>query len=185
MATPTPVPAPADSPVQQLDEMLAHHQIRAALARYTRGIDRCDRDLVASVYHPGAYDDHGSYKGSAEGFLDWVMEVLKGFTSTMHFLGQSFIDVDPAGSHAWAETYCVAYHRLPLPPGATPGMEQESVVGLRYVDRFERRAGGPWLIAHRQVVPDWRREGPAQIAPEDEAQRGWGRRDRDDPAYRR
>ena len=33
--------------------------IRDVLARYWRGIDRQDPELVLGTYHPGAYDDHG------------------------------------------------------------------------------------------------------------------------------
>ena len=54
--------------------------IRDVLARYWRGIDRRDPELVLGTYHPGAYDDHGYYKGPVEGFVDslapgvWDME---------------------------------------------------------------------------------------------------------------
>ena len=40
----------------------------------------------------------------------------------------------------------------------TTGMQTDMVLGLRYVDRFERRGRGPddrWLIAARVCAFDW------------------------------
>jgi hypothetical protein len=31
--------------------------------RYSRGIDRLDRDMLLSAYHPDAIDDHGMFVG--------------------------------------------------------------------------------------------------------------------------
>src|SRR3989304_5192387 len=70
-----------------LDDLVAQQEIRDVLARYTRGIDRMDRDLVLSCYHAGAYDDHGAFQGTAEDFTEWVQQVLSYFDTTMHFLG--------------------------------------------------------------------------------------------------
>ncbi len=71
-----------------LDDLVAQQEIRDVLARYTRGIDRMDTELVLSCYHPNAYDDHGAFQGSAEDFATWVRDVLSYFDTTMHFLGQ-------------------------------------------------------------------------------------------------
>jgi len=123
-------------------------QIRDVLARYCRGVDRCDAELLRSVYHPGAVDDHGIFKGSAEEFVDVVLPgLLDTWAATMHVLGQSVIDV--RGESADVETYFVAYHRR--------GADDETwldTFGGRYVDRFEQRDGA-WKIAHRVVVHEW------------------------------
>jgi hypothetical protein len=42
------------------------------LQRYARGVDRVDRDLLRSCYHPGAIDDHGRYLGDVEGFMSYA-----------------------------------------------------------------------------------------------------------------
>jgi ketosteroid isomerase-like protein len=161
-----------------LDDLVAQQEIRDVLARYTRGIDRMDRELVLSCYHPGAYDDHGAFQGTAEEFADWVAEVLAHFDGTMHFLGQQLVEVE--GDRAHSETYCVAYHRRSQREGEDG---HDLWMGLRYVDVLERR-DGEWRIAHRRCVFDWTRHDTIvaewQLPPE--ALRG--SRDRNDPVYR-
>ncbi len=161
-----------------IDDLVAQQEIRDVLARYTRGVDRMDRELVLSCYHPGAHDDHGAFQGSAEEFADWVQEVLSYFDTTMHFLGQQLVEV--AGDRAHSETYCVAYHRRDArddEPGSDLWM------GLRYVDRFERR-DGEWRIADRRCVFDWSRNDPIAAEWEMPPEALRGRRDRNDQVYR-
>ena len=83
------------------------------LARYARGVDREDYDLIASCYHPGAVDAHGgSYSGSATGFVDWVREhPMEQGSLRMHLLGQPKIDVER--DTAFVETYALAFSRHP------------------------------------------------------------------------
>ena len=52
------------------------------------------------------------------------------------------------GEHAQGELYTVAYHRT-HPPQA-----REIVIGGRYLDRYERRAG-VWKFLHRSLALDW------------------------------
>ena len=40
--------------------LLDKQEIHEVLMRYCRGIDRCDAELLHSVYHPDATDDHGT-----------------------------------------------------------------------------------------------------------------------------
>ena len=161
-----------------IDDLVAQQEIRDVLARYTRGIDRMDRELVLSCYHRGAYDDHGAFQGTAEDFADWVADVLSYFDTTMHFLGQQLIEV--SGDRAHSETYCVAYHRR----GARDGDAGSDLwMGLRYVDVFEQRDGG-WRIADRRCVFDWTRSDPIAGEWEPPPQALAGRRDRNDPVYR-
>lgn len=138
-----------------LQQVIDRQEIRDLFARYCRGIDRLDGGLVRSVYHPDSFDDHGSYKGSGPAFADHVIPALSRFTSTTHFLGNSLIEFDGADV-ARCETYCLAFHR-----SHADGVDTDHLVAVRYVDRVERRGGGPWLIAHRVVVFDWARSDPA------------------------
>jgi hypothetical protein len=161
-----------------LDDLVAQQEIRDVLIRYTRGIDRRDRELVRSCYHPDARDDHGPFKGTVEEFLDWVEDALSYFTSTMHFIGNQLVEVH--GDLADAESYCVAYHRRAA-TGDEPG--HDLVMGLRYVDRLERREG-EWRIADRLCVFDWTRRdeitGEWDMGPEVVR----GTRGRADPVFR-
>lgn len=155
--------------------MTDQEQIRDVLARYCRGVDRADSELLRSVYHPGATDDHGLFVGPAETFVDQVLpELTKTWSMTMHTLGQSLIELD--GDQAAVETYFVAYHRRPA-----DGASWLDTFGGRYVDRFERRAG-EWRIAHRTVVHEWSKlEELTMTFPADSFTQG--QRNREDLAY--
>jgi hypothetical protein len=160
-----------------VETLIARQEIADVLCRYCRGIDRLDLELVRSCYHPDAYDDHGTVRGSVDEFLAGAASFLPQFAATMHFLGNMLIEVD--GAVARAETYAVAYHRLEPDEGSG----KDDIWGLRYVDRFERR-DGEWRIAHRVMTQEWRRVEP--VAPGRGRGRTpgqWGRRDRDDPIH--
>ena len=48
-------------------------EIHNCIIRYSRGVDRLDRELLLSVYHPDAIDDHGMFVGGPEEFADWAL----------------------------------------------------------------------------------------------------------------
>lgn len=133
-----------------LNQLIAHEAIRQVLYRYCRGIDRGDPDLVASVYHADARDDHGTFQGSAREFAQVVTAGMDRQTLTaQHHITNVLIDLH--GDSADVESYFLALH----PSGEGAG-ETLAQVGGRYLDRFERR-DGEWLIADRQVILDWTR----------------------------
>ena len=136
---------------QRLQELLDKQEIAEVLCRYTRGVDRMDMDLVRSCYHEGAFDDHGTYQGPMEGFVEHARTGLATMRGTEHYIDNVLIDVQ--GEVAYSEAYCLAYHRMP----SRQGGETDQLVGCRYIDRFERREGGPWKIADRRVAYDWSR----------------------------
>jgi hypothetical protein len=161
-----------------LDDLVAQQEIRDVLIRYTRGIDRMDSDLVLSCYWPGARDDHGAFQGTAEEFAVWVREVLAYFDVTMHFIGNQLVEVE--GDAAHAESYCVAYHRRRTREGE---QGHDLVIGLRYIDRLERR-DTEWRIADRRCAFDWTRHDPIGAEWELPPEALQGSRDRNDPVYR-
>ncbi len=144
------------------------------LVRYCRGVDRRDPERIRSAYHPDAYDDHGAYQGGLDGFLAFVeREVWSRFRTTMHKLGQALIEIE--GDMASAETYAVCHHVI-----AEGGRDvADSVMGIRYLDRFERR-GGAWRIARRELRWEWIRTDRLDVLDE-----GWtlGRVDDRDPVF--
>jgi hypothetical protein len=165
-------------PDPDLEALLAEQAIRTVLLRYCRGVDRMDRELVRTCYHPDATDDHGSFSGGVDEFLEWVFRVLGRYELTMHFLGNLLVEPHPQRAGlARAETYGIAFHRS---AGGDP--RGNLMTGFRYVDRFERREG-EWRIARRVAVTEWSRV--------DDPERWWpipdgmltGRRDRTDPVY--
>lgn len=161
-----------------LDALIDAAAIKDLHLRYCRGVDRLDWDLVRSCYHPDATDDHGSYSGGVDGFIAWASVGLLRFASTMHFTGNQLVEID--GNTAWAEHYAVVYHRRAAGPD---GPAADLIANVRYVDRVERRAG-EWRIAERVVVVDSNKVDPIEATWLGEANQP-GRRDRDDPSYRR
>ena len=154
----------------KIEALIARQEIADVIYRYARGIDRLDFDLVRTCYHPDAYDDHGSFSGNVEDFITAATEFLARWTATQHFMGNMLIEVD--GDRARAETYAVAYHRRE----DSNGDGKDDVMGIRYVDRFEKR-NDDWRIAHRVVSNEWRRVDPVTGARGRNKIGVWGQRD--------
>ena len=160
-----------------LHELDAHRQIHAAITHFARGVDRCDREMILSAFHPDGWDDHGVFSGPAEAFADWVIPVHRSMVWTAHY--NTNVDIELDGDTARSETYVIANLRY---------QENGSLCDLfgcgRYFDRFERR-DGKWLIAHRHAISDWNRvdkvEQQASGPVVDLLDRG--RRDTNDPGY--
>jgi hypothetical protein len=137
-----------------LDELLAREQIRDALARYARGVDRLDLGLALSAFHRGAVDHHGKSVGDPRTTLPEIFDRLRTHEAGSHFLCSSVIAFS-SPMEAVVETYAVGFHRLPGEDGS-----RDLQIGLRYVDRFECR--GEWRISERHVIEDWRRVDSVQ-----------------------
>lgn len=162
-----------------LEEILHKEAIRDQLYRYCRAVDRGDKELMRSVYHPDATDNHGVFEGPASDFVELdVADVMPGLVITQHLIGNILIEIE--GDVAKAESYVLASHRVEQPDGP-----HDIVVWGRYLDRFERRLG-EWRIAHRQCVFDGLRndKASADLGMEWCAKfRPVGRRDKKDPLY--
>lgn len=156
-----------------------------ALNRYTRGLDRLDRDLALSAYHPDATDDRGEpldpvaeearglYRFGREARVDWLIDLLRGFAHTSHHITNFTIDIqgDEAHSEAYVITSVIE----------TEGAGEVVMGGARYVDKLVRHAGR-WAIMHREVIMDYQYIVPTRhLAPELVT----GRRDRSDRTYAR
>jgi hypothetical protein len=169
----------ADFTNQEIRELLDKQAIHEALMRYCRGIDRCDEELIRSAYHPGAWDDHGEFRGTIEEFVPWVIRALKSGSGmvTNHSICNEYVEV--RGDVAFAEAYFVAYHRMSLAEKVV-----DMTLGGRYVDRYERR-DGQWKIARRTVVYDWSRVDPVDRIMNGADLYKQGVRSREDESYRR
>lgn len=137
--------------------LLAKDAISDAILRFARGADSSDLELMRSAYWPDATDDHGNFSGNALQFTEFAIEVLKRFRVTMHFITNTAITF-PADRRAHAESYFYAYHEHLPEPGGGPAMV--TLVGGRYIDRFEERSG-EWRILARVVTMDWSEHRPA------------------------
>lgn len=133
-------------------EFADREAIRDCLYRYSRGVDRCDEDMLRSVYWEDAEDDHCLFVGKREELIAWVMPLLRSMESSQHSISNILIRLH--GDRADVESYYHGYHRL------NDGTKRfDSIQAGRYVDRFERR-DGEWRIAMRKVVVDWFRDYP-------------------------
>lgn len=131
---------------QMVAELWDREQIRQCLHRYARGVDRFDRALILSAFHPDALDEHGKFVGTREEFADWALTMhARAQLSHQHCLLNHSCEID--GDTAHAETYFmfVAMNRAGKPL---------TIGGGRYIDRLEKRDGA-WRIAARVTLRDW------------------------------
>jgi SnoaL-like domain len=140
----------------KLGELADRAEILDCMYRYARGMDRFDRELVRSAYHADAIDDHAMFVGRVDDFLDWAFAYHEGQTRHQHYLMNHTVELD--GDEAHAETYYlfVGTDRDPAAP--------LRVVGGRYVDRLDRRAGR-WAIAARVCLVEWQTEATSGLPP--------------------
>jgi hypothetical protein len=129
--------------------------IAETLARYCRGIDRCDGALLAEVFTSDARIDYGDGPKSPAETIPGLMAGLGAMRLTQHNISNTVMQI--TGATAKAETHCVALHLIPSPDG-----EIELVVGGRYLDRLVKSAG-QWRIAERLYVMDWNRSAPSSM----------------------
>ena len=165
-----------------LQELLDKQAVHECVLRYCRGIDRMDAELVRSCYHADATDEHGTFLGPRDEFVDWVMDAVAQFAVTMHVVANHLCEFDERDRDvAYAETYGIGYHQGP----PADDKRRNFVTGFRYVDRFERREGA-WRIARRVTAREWTQQIlPGQqweIRPERDGRRG--ARDTSDAVYR-
>lgn len=164
---------------RRIDDLLDKEDIRECLTRFSRGMDRFDRETYLSAFHEDAEMAAGPFVGSAADCWDWAVPMHEqGQILTHHSLLNHTIDID--GDTAHSETYYIFVARN----------RDESLVmaGGRYIDRLERR-DGEWKIALRTNVIEWSGMPPAIPLPfgdvPDIAENGVSSRSREDPSYQR
>jgi hypothetical protein len=136
----------------RVQALLDKQEIHEVLARYARGCDRVWPELMASVYHEGSWDSHGSFEGPGSAFARLPSRRGPENVVCHHALCQEYVELD--GDVARCETYFICTWRRREDRG--PVIAQ--LYG-RYLDRFERREG-IWRIAARRVVVDASEERP-------------------------
>ena len=162
-----------------LKDQKDRQEIVDCLLRYTRGVDRHDKALMMSAYHPDAWDEHGVAEGDPEQFCSWALG-WHGEHQTKHQHIITNHTIDLAGDVAHGETYYTFWgENREGPPQISFG---------RYIDRFEKR-DGRWAIAHRVCVNELSANLEPMAIPEEWAERifstGPSRRDKMDVSYQR
>ena len=117
---------------RRIREQLDRDEIHRVLMRYARGLDRLDRELARSCYWDDAIEDHGSYVGRPDDFIEWADSTTLRFESTQHGILNHSCDLQ--GDDAYCETYYIFTSKAAVAP--------HLMSTGRYVDHFQRR-GGP------------------------------------------
>ncbi len=169
----------ANDPSARLQEVLDRQDIHDCLTRFSRGMDRFDRELFLSAFHADATIAAGPFVGSPAECYDWAMPLHEtGQSATHHNLLN--ISYDIAGDTAHTETYYLFVGRN--------RDDTNWMAGGRYVDRLERRDGA-WRIALRTNVVEWSGMVPTMDIPfadlEDAHRNGRAERSPGDISYRR
>jgi hypothetical protein len=158
-----------------LRRLLDKEEIREALLKYSRGVDRHDDDIADQAYHEGAVDDHGTFIGDSAQFIRHVGALHhSNWNVHNHYITNATIELD--GDTAHVESYFFATLR-----------RHDGVIdisGGRYADRFERR-DGRWAIADRICIVEWTGEVPKPRLSLDRDLFVKGSQDRNDITYNR
>lgn len=141
------------------DSLLRQTADHIALSRlidsYARAIDRCDLELLRSLYADDAIHDHGAmFCGGPDAFAAFIGGTMRSLVSH-HFMGNRLLDI--TGDQATGETYAINSHVIA--PGTAEA--RDYIAGGRYLDRFRRTDAG-WRITYRTRVIDWSHERPHQ-----------------------
>ncbi|MBG0850371.1 nuclear transport factor 2 family protein [Streptomyces spinoverrucosus] len=84
-----------------------------------------------------------------------VFDALNAYAATMHFNGQSTIELE--GDRATGETYCLAHHLTEAEDGSRTMM----IASIRYLDTMVKQ-DGEWLFAERRLMVNWTDTRPTQ-----------------------
>jgi hypothetical protein len=134
-----------------LQEWQAEREITRVLLDYARGVDQRNSRLVIACFHRDARIDYGSFGGSPDALAEWLERVQPRIDRSYNLFGPPRIELDLERDFAEVESYCLSVQLLPRD---AEGVAHQTLAGLRYLDRFERRDGA-WRIAERRNVADW------------------------------
>ncbi|MEP7246954.1 MAG: nuclear transport factor 2 family protein [Gammaproteobacteria bacterium] len=138
--------ASLDALQQKLDYLMDRSEVLDCVARYARGVDRHDAELMVSAYHADGLDVHGHAVNDMAHFAAWA--------NALH------------DTNFQRHTHCLTTHNCEI-AGDTAHSESYVLFGLlthdgnavwlgcgRYVDRLEKREGA-WKIALRRTTVEW------------------------------
>ena len=160
------------------DALLAKQAITEVIYRYCRALDRMDREMALTIWHPDGTADYGPtmFQGTGAGFVEWVWQAHASMLGHSHQIANVLVEVDE--DTAGSESYVTATLWAEFEPGTLTTIVSRG----RYVERWSRR-GGLWGIDHRRFVEDLTLTPsiPGATAPDPTASAA--RSDRSDPSY--
>lgn len=163
----------------RLERLADKQEILEALTRFSRGMDRFDREVFLSAFHADATMAAGPFVGSPADCYAWAQGLHElGQVATHHNLLNVTYDID--GDVAHTETYYLFVGRN--------RDESNWIAGGRYIDRLEKR-DGEWRIALRTNAIEWSGMVPTMAIPFGDVPDIFGNgapaRSPDDPSYQR
>ena len=163
----------------KLQQLIDRQEILDCLTRFSRGMDRFDRDVFLSAFHTDAVIAAGPFVGGPVDLFAWASQLHdQGQQATHHNLLNLTCDID--GDVAHTELYYLFVGRN--------RDDTNWIAGGRYIDRLERR-NGVWKIALRTNAIEWSGLVPTMPLPfshvPDIYGNGTPARSKDDPSYRR
>jgi len=163
----------------RLQNLADRQDILDCLTRFSRGMDRFDRELFLSAFHPDATVAAGVFVGIPATLYVWAESLHdQGQSATHHNLLNHTCDIQ--GDTAHTETYYLFVGRN--------RDDSNWMAGGRYIDRLERR-DGIWRIALRTNAIEWSGMVPSTPIPfadvPDINGNGAPGRSKEDPSYQR
>jgi hypothetical protein len=163
----------------RLQSLADRQDILDCLNRFSRGMDRFDRELFLSAFHPDATIAAGVFVGGPAALYVWASSLHdQGQKATHHNLLNHTCDIQ--GDTAHTETYYLFVGRN--------RDDSNWIAGGRYIDRLERR-DQVWRIALRTNAIEWSGLVPSTPLPfadvPDINGNGAPVRSREDPSYQR
>jgi len=153
--------------METIARLEAESDITRIINLYCHALDRRRWELMDHVFHDDARYGFGDIGGDWRDFVKAARSIVDPLGPCHHTVSNILINLD--GDSARVETYLIGYHVVPAdyPPGlntnglyyARPGERYVSMVGGRYIDRFEKRGPG-WRIAWRTGLYDWIQDLP-------------------------
>jgi SnoaL-like domain len=167
------------SQAARIQLLLDRQDILDCLTRFSRGLDRLDREIFLSAFFPDAICAAGPFVGGPVELWDWSSKMHEqAQCATHHNLLNHTCDI--SGDVAHTETYYLF--------AARNRDDSNWIAGGRYIDRVERR-NGDWKIALRTNAIEWSGVVPTMPIPfadvPDINLNGAPSRNKQDPSYQR
>jgi hypothetical protein len=142
---------PTLSPLEAADRLA----IRELFDTYAHCADTRDADGQKMLFTPNTRfavhmdgpDSDPSYVLEGRGALSPVFDDLNRYDATMHFNGQSTVNIE--GSQPTGDSYTIAHHMY-----TEDGNRMMMVAWLRYLDLFTK-VDQTWYIAERRIILEW------------------------------
>lgn len=147
------------------------------IMRQSRGHDRHDLEMMASVYHDDGVDEHGPISKPGAEYGAYANDAHSSiFIDHLHNITTHNCEID--GDTAHAESYVIGTMR-------SKDHRTVFIMGGRYLDRLEKR-DGEWKIVLRRCTLEWTMNGDTSLI-ESRNFAGFvkGAWDQSDPSYAR